>query len=511
MKKCHLFPFVFLALFTACTDGSEELPLPAEDCVSFRASFGGNSRATETAFEYGDAISVFAVDPVEGTELKASGNYADNIKYAYQGGSFEAVNDGVTVSKNHPEGLAYYVVYPYQSTASDEFHFAVKTNQSTHANYTLSDLCTAYASPTTDNMVDLEFYHRLCNVQVKFEGDNLMSRDIKVQLEGIYTGCNVDINSSTFQAAGNRGSVVMGEESDNTFHAIAVPQTLVGGSKFIKVTMDNRDFWFKLRSNKTIKSGCAYSFTLRVDGDAVNAVSGNLESWEEESVTPDSGKRLSGVLIERSYGTAVCAFVYDANGRLVNWGGMQMSDEGESSDTYIYTLDWNGNKCTETCDADADIVVHYTFVDNMMKTSTWGNWTQTFTYDNAGQLARIDHSYSDSNDTRRDTYYWENGKLMKIATEDGSITLSYIDKKINGYNPAIFLFSNIILEDVNLALPCPELVGLRMNHLVGRITDDDGYVYDFSYELDEEGYIVGCTVQTLRLGVKAEVYVFDWE
>ena len=98
---------MFGVLAWSCTQENNEIltgqeKLTNEESVNFLPSFGqGGTRATETAFERGDEISVFAVDPNTGTALKASGNYADNERYTYDGSIFTAAGAGISISDNN--------------------------------------------------------------------------------------------------------------------------------------------------------------------------------------------------------------------------------------------------------------------------------------------------------------------------------------------------------------------------------------------------------------------------
>lgn len=296
MKKLKFLPFILLALMASCTSENGNEPESPEQLkeanVRFLASIKQISRATETAFENGDAISVFAVDPKVGMELKASGNYADNVKYTYQGTHFEAGSDAITISESNTTGLGYYAVYPYLLSASNKFSFTVKANQSTHTNYTLSDLCTAYAPQTTDKSVNLEFSHRLSNVVVKFYGENLASQNIKVQLENVYTSCIADINANTYQATGSRNTVVMGEESSNAFQAIIVPQTVSVNEPFMTVTMNGETIQLSLSSDREFKSGKQTIFEYEVKDDKIIELNGYINPWDTEderleSVVPE--------------------------------------------------------------------------------------------------------------------------------------------------------------------------------------------------------------------------------
>lgn len=295
MKKLYLLPFMLLAFMAACTsDGDDPVDNPEQSTdynIKFRASINQSSRATETAFEEGDAISVFAVEPIVGMELQASGNYANNVKYTYTGARFEAGANAITISESNKDGLGYYAIYPYSTSASNKFAFTVKANQSTHANYTLSDLCTAFGPQTTDKTVNLEFYHRLSNVVIKFYGNNLASKNIKVQLENVYTTCNVDINSNTYKAIGSRGSVSMGEESGNAFQAIIVPQSVSSDQTFMTITMNGETRKVSLSSDREFKSGKQTIFEYEINDEEIIELNGYITPWDTdderlESVVP---------------------------------------------------------------------------------------------------------------------------------------------------------------------------------------------------------------------------------
>jgi hypothetical protein len=235
-----------------------------------------------------------------------------------------------------------------------------------------------------------------------------------------------------------------------------------------------------------------------------------------ETNISNSDKKLVGMTYNKYSSDGVISlknivtFTYDDKDRLIAWEGTQHYLKESTTLKYNHTLTWNGNKCTETTDYDEDIVCHYVFENNMMKSSTWGPWTQTFTYNNAKQLIRADHTFTDGEKPHFETFTWEGEKLMSGG--DGA-TLTYSNQTINGFNPAIFLFENDILEDVNLALTNPELVGLKINHLVSSIIDESNYVWNFTYTLYDDGYIKSCTmVKTKSNGDKyKKEYTFEWE
>lgn len=287
MKKNYLNLLLCSCLLVACSNGGDD-PEPVvkpdvdkTSSVNFRGSIKQASRATETAFEENDEISVFAVKPSSNIVLGSSGNYADNVKYVYKNGKFES-NSPITIAENDANGLAYYAIYPYSSGASNSFAFSVKENQSTHSAYTQSDLCTAYAGPTTSKTVNLEFNHRLSNIVIKFYGDNLANKELSVKLEDVYVKCQADINANTYTPSGNKRTVTMGEESTNTFHAIIVPQTVSKDDVFMTVVMNGNEYKLSLASEMTFKSGRQTIFEYEIKGNDIVELNGYINPWNTE-------------------------------------------------------------------------------------------------------------------------------------------------------------------------------------------------------------------------------------
>ncbi|MBE6303854.1 MAG: fimbrillin family protein [Bacteroidales bacterium] len=281
MKKSLIF-MLLCTLLVACNNEEGQTVYEVKDSspVSFKAFIKQTTRATETSFEDGDAISVFAVAPTSsGISLAPSGNYADNVQYVYNGRNFYAGYNAVTVSNTDAPELAYFAIYPYQSAASNKFIFNVKNDQRKYADYTAGDLCTSYVEPTTADEVLLEFNHRMSCIAIKFHGDNLASKSIGVKLDNVYTSCNVDINASTFSATGATGSVILGEHSTDTYQAIIVPQVVSSEQTFITLTLDGNEIPLNLAAPVDLKSGKKTTFELEIKDDKIISLDGYINSW----------------------------------------------------------------------------------------------------------------------------------------------------------------------------------------------------------------------------------------
>lgn len=288
MKKIHFGLMALAALFSACSGGSggtegEEIVKPTiKKEISFRGSIKAASRATETAFEAGDQISVFAVTPSNDIRLEAEGNYVDNAKYTYSTNSYFETTYPITLAEDDTKGLAYYAIYPYNNGYEDTFTFNVKEDQSTHESYTKSDLCTSYCSPTTNKTVNLEFNHRLSNIVVKLYGSNITNKDINIELNNVLTSCAADINANTFEGIGHPASVTMGEESSNVYQAIIVPQTIKKGETFITITVNDKVHEMSLASDMTFRSGRQTVFEYEINEDIIIELNGYINPWNTE-------------------------------------------------------------------------------------------------------------------------------------------------------------------------------------------------------------------------------------
>lgn len=294
MKRNFLLFLALSALSLSCsTEPEVNVQVEEQNAVEFNGYFGSATRATETAFEIGDAISLFAVDPQVSYELKASGNYADNVKYTYAESGFKAGTKGVVISESNKTGYAYYAVYPYASNVDDSFTFTANSDQSSHAKYTASDLCTAYNEPTASQSVELEFFHRMSNVVVKFTGSNIASKGLVAELNNVVLGCNADLNDDTFLGTGSKQSVEMYEQTDNNFVAIIAPQRRYADEAFMTVTMNGSEYELTLARDIEFKSGYEVVFELKVSDDSITELNGKLNPWEnkddrlEEVVPPE--------------------------------------------------------------------------------------------------------------------------------------------------------------------------------------------------------------------------------
>lgn len=283
MEYRKLMPaLVSLILATSCSNKESEIMPQGDKNIVFTASMKTVSRATETAFEEGDKIGVYAVDAQENTlsQLLTNGNYADNVCYTYSGGKF--VNQKGIIRPTDG-GLRYYAVYPYSSSSGATFKFNVRTNQNGSGQYTLSDLCTAVSGITANKEVDLVFSHRLSHVVVNLQGEALGTGTATVRLNNVNTGCDVDLNANTFTAYESRNMVYCADNGTNSYKAIVAPQTIEAGSAFLTVSLNGKEHTLKASSDIRLTSGKQQVFNLTIEKDEIVSFTGEILPWGEST------------------------------------------------------------------------------------------------------------------------------------------------------------------------------------------------------------------------------------
>ena len=152
-----------------CTAIQEENVTVGNREIKFKASVGSfQVKATDTSFESGDAIGLFAGDPVD--------QY--NVRLVWQNGTLTPETPIYWGEEQLvDQSTLFCAYYPYNEELEDNWMiFSVKEDQTTHEAYTASDLMFAstYSTPA-EGEVNLTFVHKLAkivfNIENKLESD----------------------------------------------------------------------------------------------------------------------------------------------------------------------------------------------------------------------------------------------------------------------------------------------------------------------------------------------------
>ena len=257
MKK-HFLSYISVLLLALLFGCEKDTGTSGSSPVCFYLSPEPSTRATDTEFEKGDAIGVFAAardDESVPAQLHPSGNFADNKKYIFDGEKF--VPDGESNSifiTSYP--IDYYAYYPYATVDNPlEFTFHVAADQE---NLTESDLM--YASNTEgsgQNNIPLTFTHMLSKVIVPYDPESVEGDAMSATITKAYTGSIINLSTGEIKTMTDEGpqDIVMSKDtaaSNTIFTAIFPEQTFSASSPFI---VFNNSKEFKLSADRLFESG----------------------------------------------------------------------------------------------------------------------------------------------------------------------------------------------------------------------------------------------------------------
>ena len=256
MKK-HFLSYISVLLLALLFGCEKDTGTSGSSPVCFYLSPEPSTRATDTEFEKGDAIGVFAAardDESVPAQLRPSGNFADNKKYIFDGEKF--VPDGESNSifiTSYP--IDYYAYYPYATVDNPlEFTFHVAADQES---LTESDLM--YARNTDGsgkNNIPLTFIHKLSKVVVPYSRENVGGAAGTAVVNDAYTGCIMNLSTGEIRTLfdDDQQDIVMfkdGNAADVSFSAIFPEQTFSAADPFI-IFDDSKEF--KLSADRLFES-----------------------------------------------------------------------------------------------------------------------------------------------------------------------------------------------------------------------------------------------------------------
>ena len=219
-----LFPWLAVTTLLSLQgcENEEGTAIHSRDTVSFEIDAGG-ARATETTFETGDAIGVYAAVRMSSAPatLKTSGNYADNKRFVWNGSQFVADGDANEIAAGYETD--YYAYYPYREDMGNplDYDFSIQGDQ--REGITLSDfMYAANRSGTTDKVITLAFSHRLSRLQVTYtpEAGEALSG---VTIQRAKATANINLGTGTANTLGATSDIRVYNDG-GTFTAVIPAQ-----------------------------------------------------------------------------------------------------------------------------------------------------------------------------------------------------------------------------------------------------------------------------------------------
>lgn len=359
MKFRTLFTIAAAGIIAmACGKEPATQPTPEKLSIKLSASLYQFTKATDTAFEDGDKISVNIFNPE---------CYLYNAQFTYTGGQltsatpyewYEDTEVEATVTAMYP---ASETMEGFAATQS----FMVYADQSTKVGYAASDLllATAKAYPTAE-AVNLPFKHALSKIVVNV--DNQLKEEIAdvwfTDVLGAVSFSTADHSDLT--ATGTAGTVKAYKSGENTWQLIVAPQT--ASPKLALTTVSGKQYTFVLSEEVTFTTGKVSTATVSVSPESIyTAFTPEISDWVADNDLNFSQDDEEVVLPEEPVLTA-CKLTIKVN-KAVDW-----------YDKYIYAWDanetqlagaWPGTK-TEWDKEDGDYYVYYHNFDTSLNGTT---------------------------------------------------------------------------------------------------------------------------------------------
>ena len=225
LNKWSALSLLLMPILVACTSSEQDEQAESGD-VTFVVS-GISTRASDTQFDTGDAIGVWASMEENGL-LHLADNYADNVKYVYSSNRFINAGVGIPQAGNVGHTVSYYAAYPFEDNRSTRFTFQIHEDQSTYEGYTKSDLLMAYnAVDSKEAVVPLKFNHMLSRVLIDASELGMHPSNYRIELLSYRSSVTADMQQQVVETGeSDYLKIKMCEDGTNHYKAIVPPQTL---------------------------------------------------------------------------------------------------------------------------------------------------------------------------------------------------------------------------------------------------------------------------------------------
>ncbi|MBP5484007.1 MAG: fimbrillin family protein [Bacteroidales bacterium] len=316
-----------LALLS-CRQEASQLEGSARVPIQFRATAGAfQVKATDTAFEPGDAIGLSVSKPV-------------GVSNALLQSTDEGLIPQETIYWPFDQSVVcgFDAYYPYQEGADfvSGFSFTVNSDQSSHALYTASDfMCAHTESAKKDGVVDLKFTHQLSKLVLVI--DNKLDEDIADVYVGGVQGRAKVVAGSAPVAEGLPGTIKAGTVKLSgigpAYALVMVPQK--ASPKLMVTTVSGKQYDFVLPQAVSFAPGMRYLTNITLSANCTfSDLSIEVSEW-----TDNADIEFKSAFAEVIDGTD--GQKYTVTGTITqvlntNYGNMLLESEGQT--IYIYGL-----------------------------------------------------------------------------------------------------------------------------------------------------------------------------
>ena len=158
--------------------------------------------------------------------------------------------------------------WPYAETMPDVI---VKSDQRKQTDFAASDFISAEAQTVQFDNPTLEFSHRTARITVNLEEGNGITS---------VTGADVYVTGLSTDG-GNPASISTYASGNDTYEALAAPQTVKANTPFIEVDLGGSTFYFRPQSDVVLTANSRYTYTVHVTAKGLELVGCTIGDWTE--------------------------------------------------------------------------------------------------------------------------------------------------------------------------------------------------------------------------------------
>ena len=280
-------------VITGC-ENSDNIPIVEDGVMQIEVLHPSATRATETSFENGDVIGLYATEYSGdfAAPLQISGNWANNVATTFDGTSWTPAKK-IFWSENKMDVYGYY---PYMTpTSIDEHLWSVQLDQSTPetavalSGYEASDFLWGKATGVsqTDGDVQLQFKHRCSKLVIKLvkgsDYSGVLPTESELYIHSTVPTATIDfVNGAVVKDVyGEMETIKARRVDDGTFEAVIIPQRMETRRPFIEYIANGVSYLYE--GTFVFKAGKLHTLELTINSnpDQIEVeVGGNVDNWE---------------------------------------------------------------------------------------------------------------------------------------------------------------------------------------------------------------------------------------
>ena len=274
------------AVLASCTDRQNEPAYTDSNGkteMRFTLSHPSQTRATDTAFEQGDAVGLYVAEA--STPLEIGGNTVNNERLVFSGSDWTP--DRKLFWDNGTYNVFAYYPRMAQVTSVTDLPVRISDDQ-TAGGYEASDMlyASAIGVAASADPVSLTFRHIMSKLTVRlikgedYEGD--IPADATVYVHNTVTDATVDLSAgvATRDPKGSRRTLTARRNGQANYSAIIVPQRLDNRVPLIEIVANGVSFLYE--SKFQFKPGMHHIVSLVMDKNPEQIkieIGGELTDW----------------------------------------------------------------------------------------------------------------------------------------------------------------------------------------------------------------------------------------